>query len=173
MATFTRANAWNKGGMFDNPDLFWYAKGVGAMQARGLDDTASWWFYGAIHGEYVTQASLQIPGAFPWANIPAPPAVPTSPIPPNSDQFWNQCQHQSWYFAPWHRGYLLALEAQIRSDVIKLGGPSTWALPYWDYFGPGNQFNIPPAFTAARIRCLSQRASDRTTAGISLFRRVA
>jgi tyrosinase len=151
MATFTRANAWNNGGTFDNPDLLWYAKGVGAMQGRGLDDTSSWWFYGAIHGEYVTPASLQIPGAFPWANIPQPPAVPTAPIPSNSGQFWDQCQHQSWYFAPWHRGYLLALEAQIRADVINLGGPSTWALPYWDYFGPGNQFMIPPAFTQQNL----------------------
>lgn len=147
MATFTRANAWSNGGTFANPDLLWYAKGVGAMQARGLDDPTSWWFYGAIHGEYVTQDSLQIPGASPWANIPQPPAVPTSPIPSTSGTFWDQCQHQSWYFTPWHRGYLLALEAQVRADVINLGGPSTWALPYWDYFGPGQQSNIPPAFT--------------------------
>lgn len=146
MATFTRANAWNNGGTFDNTDLLWYAKGVGAMQGRTLDDPSSWWFYGAIHGEYVTQASLQIQGAFPWANIPAPPAVPTAPIPGNASQFWDQCQHQSWFFPPWHRGYLLALEAQIRTDVINQGGPATWALPYWDYFGPGNQFTMPPAF---------------------------
>src|SRR6202035_415708 len=50
-----------------------------------------------------------------------------------------------------HRGYLLALEAQVRADVIKLGGPSTWALPYWNYFGPGNEFNIPPAFTQQNL----------------------
>jgi tyrosinase len=60
---------------------------------------------------------------------------------------WNQCQHQSWYFPPWHRGYLLALEAQIRADVIHLGGPPTWALPYWNYLGPRDEFKIPPAFT--------------------------
>jgi tyrosinase len=50
-------------------------------------------------------------------------------------------------FPSWHRGYLLALEAQIRADVINLGGPATWALPYWNYFGPEQEFNIPPAFT--------------------------
>ena len=53
MANFTRANAWNDGGTFDNPDLFWYAKGVGAMQALSLDNPNSWWFFAAIHGEYV------------------------------------------------------------------------------------------------------------------------
>jgi len=30
MATNTRSNAWNNGGTFDNTDLLWYAKGVGA-----------------------------------------------------------------------------------------------------------------------------------------------
>ena len=34
MATYTRNNAWSNGGTFDNTDLLWYAKGVGAMQAR-------------------------------------------------------------------------------------------------------------------------------------------
>jgi tyrosinase len=144
MAQYTRANAWNNGGTFDNPDLLWYAKGVGAMQARELSDPSSWWFFAAIHGEYVSETSF--PG---WGFLPAPPPVPTSPQPSQSiqDQYWDQCQHQSWYFPPWHRGYLLALEAQIRADVINLGGPATWALPYWNYFGPGQEFNIQPAFT--------------------------
>lgn len=154
MATYTRANAWNNGGSFANPDLLWYAKAVGAMQARNLNETSSWWFFAAIHGEHVTPGSVQQSReALHWKNIPTPPRVPTTPLPTTavSDQYWNQCHHQSWYFAPWHRGYVLALEAQIRADVITLGGPSTWALPYWDYFGPGNEFNIPPAFTQTNL----------------------
>jgi tyrosinase len=143
MPTFTRSNAWNNGGTFNNTDLLWYAKAVGKMQARALNATSSWWFFAAIHGEYV--ADNAFPG---WGFLPAPPPVPTTPQPTGSISglYSDQCQHQSWYFLPWHRGYLLALEAQIRADVVNLGGPSTWALPYWDYFGPGNQFNIPPAF---------------------------
>ncbi|MGA2219982.1 MAG: tyrosinase family protein [Terracidiphilus sp.] len=149
MATYIRKNAWNNNGTFDNPDLLWYAKAVGVMQQRALDDSSSWWFFAAIHGEVVTPRSLKNPNAFPWKNIPAPPAVPTTPLPPvsTSDLFWNQCQHQSWYFPPWHRGYLIALEAQVRAIIVQQGGPATWALPYWDYFGTGNQPNIPPAFT--------------------------
>jgi tyrosinase len=144
MATYTRSNAWNNGGTFANSDLLWYAKGVGAMMARALNDPASWWFFAAIHGEYVTENGF--PG---WGSLPAPPAVPTTPVPSQSvwDEYWDQCQHQSWYFLPWHRGYLIALEAQVRAAVVSLGGPSTWALPYWDYFGPNTQFDIPPAFT--------------------------
>jgi len=149
MATYTRANAWNNGGGFSNTDLLWYARGVGAMQARALDDPTSWWFFAAIHGEYVTPKSLKARNAFPWSKIPGPPSVPTKPLPSKKvyDLFWDQCQHGSWYFPPWHRGYLLALEAQVRADVVKLGGPSTWALPYWNYFGPDPEYNIPPAFT--------------------------
>lgn len=147
MATFTRTNAWNGGGTLSgNSSLFWYAKGVGAMQSLPLDNPNSWWFFAAIHGEYVTTGDTAFPG---WAFIPAPPQVPTTPLPPQNliDLYWDQCQHQSWYFAPWHRGYLLALEAQIRAAVVSLGGPSDWALPYWNYFGQGDENEIPPAFT--------------------------
>ena len=140
---FTRTNAWNNGGNFNNPDLLWYARGVGVMQSRALNDPNSWWFFAAIHGEYVTETGY--PG---WGSIPTPPQVPTTPVPSQSvlDRFWNQCQHQSWYFPPWHRGYLVALEAQIRAAVVSLGGPSTWALPYWNYLGPDDQYEMPPAF---------------------------
>ena len=61
--------------------------------------------------------------------------------------FWRQCQHGSWYFLPWHRGYVLALEANIRAEVVALNGPDDWALPYWNYFAP-NQAALPPAFAS-------------------------
>jgi tyrosinase len=148
MATYKRTNAWKHGGTFDNPDLLWYAKGVGVMQSRSLDDPKSWWFFAAIHGEYV--AATQFPG---WGHLPSPPQVPTTPVPTASVRhlYWNQCQHQSWYFPPWHRGYLIALEAHIRAAVVGLGGPSHWALPYWNYLGPDNQYEIPPAFTQQNL----------------------
>jgi len=118
------------------------------MQARALSAPSSWWFFAAIHGEYLTTNGF--PG---WGTLPSPPSVPTTPPPSQSvaDQYWDQCQHQSWYFLPWHRGYLLALEAQIRAAVVSLGGPSTWALPYWDYLGTGNEYEIPPAFTQQNL----------------------
>ena len=66
MATFIRSNAWKNGGTFNNTDLLWYAKGVGAMQARPLNVTASWWFFAAIHGE-------NIASGFPlWASFTGP-----------------------------------------------------------------------------------------------------
>jgi tyrosinase len=148
MATYTRTNAWNNGGTFNNPVLLWYAKAVGVMQSRQLNDTSSWWFFAAIHGENIAQGSF--PG---WGFLPSPPSVPTAPLPNPSDVdlYWDQCQHQSWYFPPWHRGYLLALEQQIRAAVVSLGGPAAWALPYWNYFGPNNQFEMPPAFAEQNL----------------------
>ncbi len=148
MATYTRNNAWNNGGTFDNHDLLWYAKGVAAMMALPLDNPNSWWFFAAIHGEEI--ALTAFPG---WGFLPSPPAVPTTPLPAQNVKttYWNQCQHQSWYFPPWHRGYLIALESEIRAAVIKAGGPATWALPYWNYFGPNNQYQIPPAFTVRTL----------------------
>ena len=65
-----------------------------------------------------------------------------------------QCQHQSWYFLPWHRGYLSALEAIVRAAVVKLGGPALiWALPYWNYSDTGdfNARKMPSAFAAATL----------------------
>lgn len=153
MDKYVRNNAWNSGGDFSNRDLLWYAKGVSKMMGRGLNDTASWWFFAAMHGEYVNPGTAWYPNPpeFPaWGFITNPPTVPTTPLPdqPTQDRFWNQCQHGSWYFLPWHRGYLLALEAQLRADIVSVGGPSDWALPYWNYFGGSNgaQAAIPPAF---------------------------
>ena len=153
MTKYIRRNAWNAGGDFNNPDLAWYAKGVAKMMGRALNDTSSWWFYAAMHGEYLTPATTRKipPGLYPrWSEIQSPPSVPTTPLPDPATRhrYWNQCQHGTWYFLPWHRGYLLALEAQLRADIVSLGGPATWALPYWDYFGGvnGAEAQMPPAF---------------------------
>ena len=159
MATYTRNNAWNNNGTFTNTDLLWYAKGVGKMMSRALNDPASWWFYAAIHGEYVNPNTAwykKNPARFPdWGFTLAPPTVPTTPLPTQSvrDLYWNQCQHGSWYFFPWHRGYLMALEAQLRQDITSLGGPAKWALPYWNYFGGtgGKQYVMPPAFGQKKL----------------------
>jgi tyrosinase len=93
MAKYIRTNAWSNGGDFSNTNLLWYAKGVGEMQKRSLDELSSWWFFAAIHGQYVTPESLKNPNAFPWSKIPSPPNVPTTPLPSKevSGEFWDQC----------------------------------------------------------------------------------
>ena len=75
-------------------------------------------------------------------------------MPPSSDQdvLWNQCQHITWYFLPWHRGYLDAFEQIVRDAVVKLGGPADWALPYWNYSeDAGERLSCRSAFANATL----------------------
>ena len=133
--SFTRKNVW-LGGDWADPVL-WYARGVKAMKARPLNEPTSWRFYGAIHG---------IDPAL-WQQYGYLAASDTPPSSSDMQKYWRQCQHGSWYFLPWHRGYLIALEAIIRDAVVKAGGPADWAIPYWNYFKPG-QNALPPAFAS-------------------------
>jgi tyrosinase len=134
---YIRKNVWELGGDWADP-ILWYARGVKAMKARALNDLTGWRFFGAIHG--FSRRWWQQLG---YLNS-------TDQMPSNADiaTYWKQCQHGSWYFLPWHRGYLIAFEAVIRDAVAGLGGPADWALPYWNYFKP-NQNQLPPAFASA------------------------
>jgi tyrosinase len=133
---YTRKNVWAQGGSWDDETILWYARGVKAMKARALNDLKGWRFFGAIHG--FNQAMWQQVGYLSQSDeMPKPDIVST---------FWAQCQHGSWFFLPWHRGYLMAFEQMIR-DAIGSAGPADWALPYWDYFQP-NQNDLPPAFAS-------------------------
>lgn len=132
----TRKNVWELGDNWADP-ILWYARGIKAMRPRALNDPSGWRFFGAIHG--IDRGLWQQLGYLGSADqLPSGADIRT---------YWSQCQHGSWYFLPWHRGYLIALEATIRDAVVKLGGPADWALPYWNYFKP-NQNQLPPAFTS-------------------------
>ena len=133
----TRKNVWQLGGDWADP-ILWYARGVKAMKARELNEGTGWRFYGAIHG---IDSDL-------WTQYGYLSETDTPPSNADIRTFWNQCQHGSWYFLPWHRGYLIAFESIIRDAVVGLGGPDDWALPYWNYFKPG-QDGLPPAFASA------------------------
>ncbi len=89
--------------------LDWYRRAVGALLERDTADPRSWLYMGAVHGN------------------------PFGQVPPGAAPFWDQCQHQTWFFLPWHRGYITAFEAVIAATVADLGGPADWALPYWNY----------------------------------------
>ncbi|MDA9393094.1 hypothetical protein WN73_21490 [Bradyrhizobium sp. CCBAU 45394] len=108
MAPRIRKNVWK----LDPRDetLGWYAKAVAALIKRPIEDPTSWRYLAAVHG--------------------TPQGMPT---PASARGYWDQCQHQSWFFLPWHRGYLASFEAAIAKTVKDLGGPADWALPFWDY----------------------------------------
>ena len=63
----------------------------------------------------------------------------------------NQCQHSTWFFLPWHRGYLAAFEAIVADTIVSLGGPEGWTVPYWNYLytqRPGSN-EYPAPFVAS------------------------
>ena len=131
---YLRRNVYELGTAWADP-ILWYARGVAVMKSRGLAQPTSWRFYGAIHGID--------PGL--WTHFGYLSALDPMPSDALIKRFWRQCQHGSWYFLPWHRGYVLAFEANVRAAVVELGGPADWALPYWNYFKPG-QNRLPLAF---------------------------
>lgn len=120
--------------------LLWYARAIARMQSRPLDDPTSWRYQAAIHA---------------YERLLDPLSIPSEPLPTDSDQqrFWNQCQHQSWFFLPWHRLYLSFFEQTVAAAVVELGGPQDWALPYWNYSDAGNPnaLRLPPAFRAMHL----------------------
>src|ERR1700733_12284623 len=106
-----------------NDTLVWYAKGVKQLQGRPIARKTSWRYLAAMHG---------IDSAL-WTRAGYLDGTELLPGGTEQDRYWNQCQHQSWYFIPWHRAYLLSFEDILLSAIIGLGGPTDWALPYWNY----------------------------------------
>jgi tyrosinase len=94
-----------------------YADAVATMKGRDPDDPTSWAYQAAIHGTHSTPASLQ-----------------------------NQCEHESWFFFPWHRIYLFYFEEIVRKAVVDNGGPADWALPYWNYCLGAENSSLPEPF---------------------------
>ncbi|MFM5980766.1 MAG: tyrosinase family protein [Sphaerospermopsis kisseleviana] len=97
---FTRRNVWAKNGDFDDPVLYWYARGVRVLRAKPISDPTSWEFLAALHG--FDPVIWHVEG-FLTLGEKLPPYWVQS-------LYWKQCQHGSWYFLPWHRGHLLSFE---------------------------------------------------------------
>lgn len=172
--TYIRRSVWeNDGVLLDdeeylnnpeagNKDLYWYAKGVAEMQKLPLDNNNSWGFFAAMHGitmdGYDKETGKELLTWHKLIDFEKFKGIEESEIKRlieindvnTGKGFWNQCQHATWYFLPWHRGYLLGIETILRQHIIKLGGPDDWALPYWDYNDEknweGKAVKIPPAF---------------------------
>jgi Common central domain of tyrosinase/Polyphenol oxidase middle domain len=117
---FVRQDIWSlEAGEPLDPVTLAYAKAVQVMQSRPASDPTSWRYQAGIHGAYA-----------------APPAGAT----------WNDCQHQGWFFLPWHRMYLYFFERIVRAAVVEAGGPADWALPYWNYDQPFPANTLPRGF---------------------------
>jgi tyrosinase len=116
--------------------LAWYSKAVIEMKKRKSTDPTSWNYQAGMHGFNASSSY--------WQN--------SSPLPGRRDQttYWKQCQHQTFFFLPWHRMYLAYFEQIVSQTIASLGGPTNWCLPFWDYSDTTNPnaLNIPPAFTS-------------------------
>ncbi len=115
-----------------HPVIEWYGRAVAILQRRdGTDfaDPTSWSHLAAIHGTGLP------PNAWPAGAL------------------WRQCEHNSWFFLPWHRVYLHHFEKILRAVVIADHGPSDWALPYWEYSDPARPetLRLPPAFREKQL----------------------
>lgn len=108
-----------------HPIIGWYARAIAELTSiQDESDPRSWSYLANIHGSFVERSQ--------W---------------PSGVQDWNSCQHGSWFFLPWHRIYLHHFETIVRQTIEGLGGPSDWALPFWNYNPQDPQtLALPPAF---------------------------
>ena len=131
----TLGPGWNK-------TLLNYALAMQALDELPLGNRNSWKFLGAMHGFdkglWVQQHLI----------------AQAAPVPPDltNDTYGNQCQHASWFFLSWHRGYLHAFEAIVAATVKRLTGDD-WTLPYWNYLDHDNPKarSVPDAFLADNL----------------------
>ena len=118
---FVRRDIWSL--QPDDPIVTAYADAVKRMSERPANNPTSWSYQAAMHGTY---------------------AEPNKPG-------WNECQHGTWFFLPWHRMFLYYFERIVRAAVIEGGGPADWALPYWNYGLGGEKAKLPLAFRGPRL----------------------
>jgi tyrosinase len=113
---------------WDDVSLY-YAKALKAMgwqaSPAGNTDVTSMWPYSDTPNTYFFQAAMH------W--WPKYQGIPPAPY----NERWSHCTHgpasAEQYFLTWHRAYIYFFEVIVRGHVAELGGPSTWALPYWNY----------------------------------------
>jgi tyrosinase len=122
-----REDAWKLGAGW-NDTFLWYAKAIIVLKNRDVTDRTSWRYLAAMH-----QFDREL-----WISLGIIQQTTALPPATDSDIAWNQCQHSSFYFLPWHRGYLARFEEIIAATIVALGGPADWKLPYWNYLDAAN-----------------------------------
>ena len=125
VAVFVRAEAWALQSVttFD-PTTLAYAEAIKVMQARPASDPTSWTYQAAIHAAFASP----------------PPGAP-----------WNTCQHQGWFFLPWHRMYLYFFERIVRKAVQDARRARRLCAPVLELRSPVPGNTLPPAFRAPTL----------------------
>jgi tyrosinase len=148
----------------DDPIVVGYGNAVEAMQRLPIDNPLSWRYQAAIH-DYPfpdvgaagdKQASFDLRRIDPTN----PNSVGTGDakadindnLPADRGKYWRQCQHNCWFFLPWHRMYLHHFEKIVADQVKNAGGPEDWALPYWDWTAKDGDGKIPEALRSPTFK---------------------
>jgi tyrosinase len=131
------------GSGWNNKILLNYALAMRELDKLAISNRNSWKFLGAIHG---FDKDLWVDNDLLKSTDPVPADLT------DNRTYGSQCQHGSWYFLSWHRGYLFAFEAIVAATVKALTGDD-WALPYWNYLDSTNPNarRVPDAFLADKL----------------------
>jgi hypothetical protein len=133
-----------------------FRNAVAAMRARNTADKSSaeyrtsWEYWANMHGYFGETAKNGTVAQFRAANGLTDPSFDaafagvenTTPPDAIAQAVWDQCQHRTVWFFPWHRLYLYYFE-QVLQDAA---GDPTLRLPYWDYTEVAN-LGMPAEFT--------------------------
>jgi hypothetical protein len=107
-----------------------YALAVTKMKALDADDPMSWSYQANIHGTLLAQSQ--------WLDL------------------FYTCEHHTDYFWPWHRMYLYWFEQIVRDQ----SGDPDFALPYWDYSDPTQQYLPEPFRKTDNPLYVDRRSTD-------------
>jgi hypothetical protein len=111
----------------------------------------SWVYWASMHGYFGqgakngTVAQWREANGLTAAKYDAAFAGVENTTPPDAvaQAVWDQCQHGTDYFFPWHRLYLHYFEQVLQ----RTANDPALRLPYWDYTNPAN-LAMPPEFTS-------------------------
>jgi tyrosinase len=107
-----------------------YALAVENMKLLDEDDPRSWSYQANIHGTL-------LPGSE-WLDL------------------FYTCEHHTDFFWPWHRMYLYWFEQIVRDQ----SNDPDFALPYWDYSDPTQQYLPEPFRNASNPLYVNRRSAD-------------
>src|SRR6266478_6767828 len=132
----------------DHPIVVFYGKAIEKMKAKPVTDPRSWRYQGAIHDYPFPDDTFDQRRVVPGDPSRDPFAKDGETLPADRSTFWRQCQHNTWFFLPWHRMYLHHFEKIIMSIILAElpGGPKDWALPYWKWDAKDGDGRLPIAF---------------------------
>ena len=137
----------------NDPIVVFYGKAIAAMRKIPLKESSSWRYQAAIHDYPPRNPPPGSPDRRPFderRRDEDPFFSPGDVFPSDEATFWRQCQHQSWFFLPWHRVYLHHFEKIIISTIAQMeGAPKDWALPYWNWDAPEGPGRLPTALRGA------------------------